>query len=491
MKTKSLACALALIACLVATPASAVSLNPKGIGQLLVYPYYTVNKNQDTLISVANTTDIGKVVSVEIFEGINGRHVLYFKLFLSPHDVWTASITQTADDGGGVIRTDDRSCTYPNFPQDGGVDFRTADFDGTGPVPADSGPQGITRTREGYVTMISAGDIIPGSPTDQRTRHIQGGTPGDGTPPGCADISNTNVVEDVTAPSNGLYGSAAIVNVGEGTYFAYNADAVAGFTSIPIISSAAVFGPTLQDANSVEATNGVARAYLSDNAGRALALDYAFGVDAVSAVFMSDAIYNEYLVDASLGANTDWVVTFPTKPYYTDSLYGSDVPFPPFDEEFTDGVSNVLVTGTIYDREESSAGTHCEACTPLSLPYNVNLISFLTVPAPAGGPSGVFGSMLTGFNIAPYGTAGALTLDFVNGNPDAHELPGGIDGAGNEVTLRGLPAAGFMSYNIINTNAQPGMLANYGGAFHHQATTSCVGAVDACDVVNTSTQYQR
>ncbi|MGH8173299.1 MAG: hypothetical protein ACREPX_09125 [Rhodanobacteraceae bacterium] len=482
MTKNSLASALALSASLVAIPASAVSLNPKGLGQVLIYPYYTVNRNQDTLISVANSNDIGKVVSVEFLEGINGRQVLAFRLFLSPHDVWTASIAQTGDEGGAQLLTSDRSCTYYLTNP---APLSSAWYDGTGPVPADSGPQGITRTREGYVTVISVGDIVADSPTDQRTRHVQDGTPGGGTPPGCTEITNTNVRDDLIAPSTGLFGTAAIVNVGEGTYFAYNPDAIAGFTDIPLDSAAAVFGPTLQDANSREAANGGARAYLSNNEGRPLAIDYAFGVDTVSAVFMSDALYNEYLVDSSLGANTDWVVTFPTKPYYTDDIYTVSPPFlPPFEAEFSNGAAPVSVAGTIYDREEGSTEFPCGACTPPTLPYNVNVISFLNVPAPAGGPSGVLGSTLSVLNISPYGTSGALTLDLVNGDPDQHALPGGIDAAGNELTLRGLPATGFMVYNIINTQAQPGMLANYGGAFHHRATSSCTGPEADCGSTN-------
>jgi hypothetical protein len=418
-----------------------------------------------------------------------------FTLFLSPHDIWTASVTQTAEDGGAQLLTADRSCTYPPLPTP--LLFRSSSYDGTGPFPPDSGPHSITRTREGYIALISAGDIIPGSPTDVRTRHAQDGNPGAGTPPGCDEITNVNVVGDVVAPSNALYGSAAIVNVGEGTYFAYNADAVAGYTDIPLLSSAAQITLLLQDANSVEATNGRARAYMSDNDGRAIAIDYEFGIDALSAIFMSDAFYNEYLVDSSLGANTDWVVTFPTKQFYTDNLYGSDVPYPPFDEAFVDGGAPVDVAGTIYDREEGGfpLGLDCDLCPPpiplAELAYAVNVISFLNLPVPASGtPSGVFGSILTSLNVAPRASSGAVTLDFLTGSVN-HRLPGGVDPEGNEVILFGLPAIGFMSYNIINTQAQPGMLANYGGAFRHRATMSCVGPAEECDVTNSSATGSR
>ena len=44
--------------------ANAVDLNPDGLGQVLIYPYYTVNKSQDSLFSVVNTADVGKAVKV-------------------------------------------------------------------------------------------------------------------------------------------------------------------------------------------------------------------------------------------------------------------------------------------------------------------------------------------------------------------------------------------------------------------------------------------
>src|SRR5262249_32490956 len=83
--------------------AAGVPLNRGGVGQVLIYPYYTVNKRQDTLLSIANAGDTGKIVDVEFLESYNARSVLGFQVFLSPHDVWTAAITQTTDDGVAEI----------------------------------------------------------------------------------------------------------------------------------------------------------------------------------------------------------------------------------------------------------------------------------------------------------------------------------------------------------------------------------------------------
>src|SRR4051812_4391985 len=116
MSAKRSASAVALVSLFLVNLACAVSLSPNGIGQVLIYPYYTVNKSQDTLISVVNASDIGKAVYVKVLEGYNGRDTLDFNLYLSPHDVWTAAISQTDDDGGGTLKTSDASCTDPIIP---------------------------------------------------------------------------------------------------------------------------------------------------------------------------------------------------------------------------------------------------------------------------------------------------------------------------------------------------------------------------------------
>jgi hypothetical protein len=487
MHATRLVSAAALVLLSFLTTASAVTLDPRGIGQALIYPYYTVNKSQDTLISVVNASGVSKVVQVRFLEGYNGRDTLDFLLYLSPHDVWTAAISQIADDGGAILRTSDASCTDPLIPA-GGVALRSAGYDGSGAVPADAGPASITRTREGLIEFFAIADIMPGSPTDVAITHTQSGVPGEGSPPGCATLSHSTIQADEVAPTAGIFGSGSIVNVAEGTYFAYNADAISGFTDVPLDSPSGTL-VSFRDANSSEAVSGVATAYVLTPDGRPLALDYAFGVDAVSAIFMADAIYNEYIVAGSLGANTDWVVSLPTKNFYVDAMYGA-VPLAPFDAAFVaPGVAPAFIAGTVYDREEgaSTFGGPCDGLCPPPLPlpnlsYQVNVIPIGAIVAP-GAASGVFGSNLDVFAIAPYGEDGQITLDLTD-VPQA-VLPGGINPDGVSVNLVGLPVTGFMAYNVINANAQPGLLANYSGLFHHRSSTACTGDVDGCAAIIT------
>lgn len=475
--------------------ANAVNLNPDGLGQVLIYPYYTVNKGQQTILSVVNTTDIGKAVKVRFLEGYNSREVLDFNVFLSPHDVWVAAVTaaDAADDAsGGKLLTNDSSCIV----QPGTVkNFVTYGFDGTTPGQgADAGPQTIDRTREGYFEVITMGDITPGSQLANAITHVGGSgvAPGTAVPADCSYVAGASVAtieaDLELTPTGGLFGAAAVVNTDEGTYFGYNADAIDGFTESVVYTDSGSLQPSLQQASTPSiATNGVARSYVFTGEGRLLTVDYADGADAVSAVFMADAIYNEYNRQWDLmGASSDWIITFPTKRFYVDKVLYPTNPTSPFVQAFN-GKSNITAAFTGYDREEqtstlggcdSPVGPDCFAKNPV-LPYEVNALSF-TAEKPTNG-STVLGSHLNSY-IIPYGLDGWAQIDLASGD-GGHALPRGVATDGSDVSLRGLPVTGFYATNIINNQLQGpdgNILANYSGVYRHRAHRSCVGTEAAC-----------
>jgi hypothetical protein len=87
----------------------------------------------------------------------------------------------------------------------------------------------------------------------------------------------------------------------------------------------------------------------------------------------------------------------------------------------------------------------------------------------------VLGSRLTFFypdrSRAPRGDAGWVDFDLFSGD-GGHVFPATLS-TGEDVTIHGVPVAGFMVYNVVNANAQPGVLGNYGGAFAHRSTLTC------------------
>ena len=478
--------------------AKAVELSPDGLGQVLIYPYYTVNRNQQTVLSVVNATNVAKAVRVRFLEGYNAREVLDFNLFLSEYDVWTGTVFALTDAGlsgdGAALLTIDRSCTAPDKSVWTGMLGAGRPYQGfqefayTG-AHLDSGPSDKSRVREGFVELIQMADLA-GSLRNAVT-HTAAGVPANCAVVQSIDPDNTALL----APTGGLFGTGGIVNVAQGTFYGYNADAISGFSKISLFS---VLGemPTLARANTGP---GVATARVVDASGEEFRSDFsAIGVpsqaiDAVSAVFMASALLNEYNVDASVGSNTDWVVTFPTKQFYTDPEIlglrpGAAGALPPFTYTFGqrvagnvygdpgngDGQSCSQVAFVPYDREELRpvAGGGFPGAPPVQIPVlctSVNVISFLMRDAMAT-ESAVLGSRLF-TRLPPFARAGWLRMD-LNPATQPHALRASRDGD----VYSGLPATGFEAVNYVNGNVAPGVMSNYSAASHHRALRSCANA---------------
>jgi len=475
----------------IANMASAVNLNPDGLGQVLLYPYYTVNSGQQTLLSVVNTTAVGKAVKVRFLEGYNSREVLDFNLFLSPFDVWTAAVFSLSDGGVGTgpttaagIFTFDKSCTAPAFTTTGltnGAGFQAfLNYAYVGSL-SDTGPTTVDRTREGHFEMISMADIVVGSPLGVDITHVNS------VPPGCSKAeADFEALTTVVAPTSGLFGAAAVVNVGQGTYYAYNADALDGFTATTLVFGTGSLSPSLANVNDVGGTTATSFVF---NDGVLLTSPYdatvipSQAIDAVSSVFAAANLYNEYESAADSSSGTDWVVNFPTKRFYVDPLYlptAATDAIAPFEHLFGAvetgnglGLSCTVVGISIYDREENtSTPTGCgfSPCPPgqppSSICHETNIITFDST-----GTASILGSALTA-NILPIGSAGWANLT-LTGN--GHIMRPATNGN----VFNGLPITGFEAVNfVVGTGAS--ILSNYSGVYRHRQSRSCTNVAGIC-----------
>jgi hypothetical protein len=499
MKRISLSAAVAtgLIAATgMADRAHALQLSSDGAGQVLIYPYYTVNGQQQTIISVVNGTNVAKAVRVRFLEGYNAREVLDFNLFLSEFDVWTGTVFALSDAGlagdGTAITTTDRSCTAPNKDQWTGSlgtgrpyqDFRPFAYTG---AHADSGPTDIARTREGHVELLQMADLSGALRT--AVAHNSVGAPANCNVVQAIDPANTLLLP----PTGGLLGAGGIVNVAQGTFYTYNADAISGFSKTVLYSDPSTATPSLAQANTAP---GVATAVGFDVDGEPLRSDYptsgspSQAIDAVSALFMASTLLNEYNVDPTVGSNTDWVVTFPTKRFYVDPEIlgvplGSAGALPPFN--FTFGQSSPIngaaracsqVELLPFDREEGrpplwlggwKTSPPLPPQPPAVLCTSVNVISMMSVGSPPS-VSGVLGSRFV-TNLPPFAAAGWVRLSL-----DAPSQPHALRASSDGDVYRGLPATGFQAVNYVNFNVAPGVLSNYSAAFRHRALRACTNA---------------
>jgi hypothetical protein len=423
----------ALTAVALSTPVMAVSHSDTGLGEVGLIPYYTSRDGYVTNISVANTSDVYVAAfKIRILEGANSREARDFNVFLSPDDVWTATIA-LGEDGMPYIQTVDTSCAAPTtvVPQPGesvaaqrqrgfvvvgqtpdGRDIKQLDFTNIGYAggstqPADGGSTDIERTQDGHVEIVAMGVADPAeSPLAARAVHgptldcaalanvyepvsatitVSGSGPLEcnlDTPFAVGDVVGGNAAfeAEFCEPLNVLKVAADILRVDQGVS-----------TGLPVSMLSNFFNPdTVEDplapaaadlmdfpgtiTPNLEAAFPPISAQIANGAPIIESFNPPLGrpVDAVSSLFSATAVLNEYAIGGAAQAQNAWVVTFPTKNYYVDTdRNASGVPIP-FQEMFQpSGESCVDVGFDYFDREEASPQSPPGVILPSPIPIDV------------------------------------------------------------------------------------------------------------------------
>ena len=466
---KSLYAAMAGLSALGVTGAAqAVSVNPDGLGQALIYPYYTVRDQVagapfNSLLSVVNSTASAKAVKVRFLEGKNSREVLDFNLYLSPKDVWTAAVIPTA--GGAGVFTADKSCTTPTVSSSASSPTEFVNYAYTG-GSADGADTSLDRTREGYVEIIEMGNLT--GATAAAVTHASG-------VPACSPLSGASA--DTVAGNGGLFGGITLVNVLSGEDVTADAVALDGFSQTSLWAAPGSILPNLQSVNpKTSVVTAGSTTYITDWTGPNF-----FTIDPVSAVLMHNNVYNEFVLDTATHSGTDWVVTMPTKfAYYSGTSVQAL-----FQRDFKSSGACDDVTLTQFDREERTIVSQTSFSPPPptntdSICWEANVITFNN--------SNVFGSKNVA-NIPTNFQDGWVSLNFNGSSVPAgvHQLIGGgsvtfntatqVQGSLFPTTFNGLPTIGFAAQTFVNgTLTGPGVSgliqSNYGGNFIHKYTRS-------------------
>jgi hypothetical protein len=471
-KRKSLYAALAGVGALgVTSAAQAVNVNPNGLGQVLLYPYYTVRADNlinpyNSLLSVVNTTNSVKAVKVRFVEGVNSTEVLDFNLFLSPNDVWTTSILPDAG-GGGKIVTTDRSCTIPVIPA-AGVPFVNFQYSAGN---SDGATDSLDRTKEGYVEIIEMATYNPGSSTATGATH-QSGTP-------TCKVSDATAAAEAQPPGGGLFGGISLINVLSGTDYTEDAVALDNFSTIPLYFNSGDIRPTLQQAFPTT-SQVLAGGKVYTSAWNAGTTTIANTADPVSAVLMHQQIMNEFILDSGTKSGTDWVMTMPTKHFYTAN--GTGLASKLFQRNFNKtAFACDDVSFEVFDREEFTAPTSFSPPPPTqttSLCYEATVGTFSNshllgskneVNAPVAFQNGW---ARIGFPLIP-GAPNAHLLVNINNGTTVTTIGGGSATVAS-ATYFGLPVIGFAVQDFVNGTLPNGSLfiqSSYGGNFVQKATT--------------------
>lgn len=400
--------------------ANAVNLATDGLGDVLLYPYYTARNGWNTLIHLVNTSSTSTIaVKVRFQEAQNTRDVLDFTLVLSPNDVWTGYVTNTSSGPRLKKSSGETTCTSPVMP-DTGFAFSTYAFGGG------TDDDSVARTEEGHITVIEMGTALTGTAIDTAAKAKDCTT---------IDTAFTRANIDATSdqfgePINALKGQFSLVRVNAGLAMGGSPVTLANFFTPTIdYAGAGTDGETVAVAGGGVAANyGVtnlitAQAYpdfllptLNDanplmsfvqndtqEALQATLIDtWTNPVDAVSAVLMRSNVVNEWSINPALGVESYWVVSFPTKFHYVDAnaqptateiaaMVGPPTAanaayvgtLPPFTTLWTDSARSCdTVTFQVYDRSEGGAAATGTSISPAppnpssALCNEVNVLSF-------------------------------------------------------------------------------------------------------------------
>jgi len=480
---KILAAAVA-VATLDAGTAQAVYLDADGLGQALIYPYYTARSDErgnpyNTYLAVTNTDSSGKSVRVRLREAAAGNEVASFNVFLSPGDMWTAAVVP--DGEGAKLISTDRSCTEPAFAAGApGVWELSLRIRDAAPGSGDA----FSRAREGFVEMFEMATVRDGTPTASAISQ----SPQQG-PANCAMVRGAPaaIAADLDPPRGSLMGSLTLINVATGRDATVNAEALGA------LATTQFFRPGTDPVVDFNAPQ-ITPVSVITTAGKRHRLAWTRGIDAVTSVLMQSTTANEFVLDTNTASVTDWIVTMPTRHYYRAGSAAQ----PPFVSPGAPRPQCDTVEFVYSDREERSAtadnGSGWFPWIPAPATcYSASVVSIANAAAHTGHSQFGEGSAEV-VNILDTVQNGHVAMSYVGTFDASHQhTPPYIESlAGSSVTdistgvpalgrlrVYGLPVVGFSSRTFSNGTlacAGGACQGNYASAFPHQAIRSVVSA---------------
>ena len=482
-------------------------ISPDNTGQVLVFPYYNAENGNTTSMHIVNTTAKAKVLKVRFREYKASYEVLDFNVFLSPKDhfSWTVAAHPEGGTEGAAIITRDSSCTYPALGSDNYDPYKGGTLaDGAVYQPfvnfefSKAVDNGDARSLAGYVEVIEMGvadTTTAGKAWAAAVTHTAKGVPlkcatiaanyaatGIWAPPTNPDLATSTLNTGIGAPEGGVYGIAYHLNVDDAAAFGIEPTVIDDFSAVALHYTAGSELPNLGQgtrySRQIDPLDGES-SYLNYTTA------VAGGWQTVNSLIMTDTIMNDVMTNDAVGAQTDWVITFPTKHAHVNGK-ADGAAVVPFTDEYRPGVAAVstskealaceVVATTYYDREEQTVVPEEQPGFSPQPEFEVDYqklcyeVTTLNWDSDVGALNGTLGNQKASY-------------DFEDGwaevsmSPAAYVNSGGTKFNGrkieddNGITLDGLPAIGFMATKYANTTVIDGALFAYGHVADHKTNT--------------------
>jgi len=469
----SVAVAASVAAAAAYADTDAMFISAENTGQVILFPYYDAENSNNSVFHIVNTHNEYKAVKIRIMEYVNSDEVLDFNVYLSPYDHFSWAMIKDEKGDGAAIKTFDNTCTVPalgsaNPPFNG---YTSADGGLVQPMVnfayATDTNNSIERSLAGHIEVIEMGVVTDGT-WKAALKHTSAGVPKKCSTVQTAMLKNPPATADlnkVTTPTGGLYGLSYALNVNDAAAFGIDPTTIDDFAAASLHAAPGSDSPSLNE--------GKLQSWNQTPAGGFAKYAYVNPVDAVSGMMMTASIQNDVMVNAAVGGQSDWVVTFPTKRFYVDptelataTLNGG---YRPFNEAYIGKAVSTLIPASLacedmslqmWDREEQT--------TTIDFPG--------FSPAPPGAKAA---EICLEMNVLQMGLESSLNAELpVSGFTFAFDegwakmtfaSTKGLPGSSNNATTRhsGLPAIGFLATKYENSSVADGAF-NYGHVAEHK-----------------------
>ena len=480
------------------TTASTLTFNPDGVGHILIVPYFSTQSGNSTLLNIVNTDTVnGKAVKIRFRGASNSDDVFDFQLFMSPGDIWTANVSR-GPNGLSRLTTEDKSCTLPSNVNRDFITSRLNSVDLSGDALANE-------TREGYVEILTMGDIPSVAGTTSlwfATKHNSAGVA-----PCTASILESLTIADtrLNNPTTGLFANWTIINVPNTTTWSGEAAAIEARTSTGAAGRGNnVYWPQTADPLSVSqiianSADALFQAGLVNAAYYDLPdLSTPYVLSAIGpcpfcqANELSDAlaarqIAGEFISTPGLSASTDWVVSMPTRRYYAAVDYSALTPAAKLVTNYNDNVvlNPDAIRAIYYRNDNTEMGNATNGGKSYQICVKANAVRFWNREEVSPQDSGIVIS--PGTPTAPPSLCGEISVLGVN-SPTS---PLGASVARQNATVSfanegwglltvnnlfqgqtlGLPMVATQFSKATNPAASPGVSGTFGAAWSARVVT--------------------
>ncbi len=440
----------------------AVYVSDDGIGQALIFPFYTSQLSrgdtQSTYISIANQTSSAKAIRVRFHEANDSLAVGSFNLFLAPWDMWTAAVMPSSQTSGSRIVSFDGSCVSAPFAASGST--MAFDFNAVA--------SSFERSREGWIEAIEMATL-----TGDAASAVAFAS--NGLPANCAAVVGESAVA-TAPPTGGLTGTFTVINVASGLEFSGNPTALAQ------LSQTAFYRPPSDPYPALNASEIESTSVVTAN-GRIYRSLWSRPIDAVSAALMRNSIAGEFVLDANTRSQTDVVLTFPTRAFYVSGTVQA-----PFSESCAEPAGPLGGEGITFDYSNREGVMTRVNNAIVSIRCTSTGVFGFTNSAASMFPTSVLGSRRLAWTLPPGGAVqvpaatqnGWFLMTAVGRNMTSlatstrTDAVTGATVVGSHV-FAGYPVVGFTARTFENGTLQCSSGAcqgNYGGAFPLKYTRS-------------------